>query len=440
MGQQTFRASNVMAALEEVQRKLGPEAIVISVRQVPPGPVWQVWRSPEVEVIAVSPASGGLKPSDGVNVSATIEKPAAEKLPPSQKTSVAKPAGDPIQADQPPAPKRKSKAPPAPKSPREAEAVAAAITAAIRPALDVLPRVESPANSRTVVAEVTLPIVPVPEEVPAFPKAEVVTGLPVALTKMRDRLLSQGVDEGLVTKLITTCMETLSPKTLKDENRLRDYLRQQLQALLRARVPGSVATTRITCLIGLSGAGKTNTCAKLAAYHSRELGQKVSWVCSDTVRSGAISEARVYTDAMGIPLYLAYTPDELIVAVAEASVDADTVLVDTPGCNPFKETSLIELGDYLTVLPNRITYLVAPATSKDSDLIRAMSTFSAFNLKGLIVTRLDETCSYGNVFNLAWRSQLPLAFFSVGRRVPDDLLPAQPGQLVSALFGEGWAK
>ena len=51
MATQTFRAPDVMTALEEVQRQLGPEAIIVSVQQVQAGPSWQVWRKPEVEVI-----------------------------------------------------------------------------------------------------------------------------------------------------------------------------------------------------------------------------------------------------------------------------------------------------------------------------------------------------------------------------------------------------
>ncbi len=35
MNTQTFRSTDVMTALEDVQKKLGPDAIVLSVRQVP---------------------------------------------------------------------------------------------------------------------------------------------------------------------------------------------------------------------------------------------------------------------------------------------------------------------------------------------------------------------------------------------------------------------
>ena len=42
----------MMTALQEIQRELGPDAIVLSMREVPAGPLWQVWNKPGVEVVA----------------------------------------------------------------------------------------------------------------------------------------------------------------------------------------------------------------------------------------------------------------------------------------------------------------------------------------------------------------------------------------------------
>ena len=54
MGTQTFQAESVTDALQNVQRELGPDALVISVREVPGGPAWQVWRKPMIEVVALT--------------------------------------------------------------------------------------------------------------------------------------------------------------------------------------------------------------------------------------------------------------------------------------------------------------------------------------------------------------------------------------------------
>ena len=54
MKSQTFRAENMLAALEQVRTELGPEAVILSVRKVLDGPAWQVWKKPVVEVVRCS--------------------------------------------------------------------------------------------------------------------------------------------------------------------------------------------------------------------------------------------------------------------------------------------------------------------------------------------------------------------------------------------------
>jgi flagellar biosynthesis protein FlhF len=255
--------------------------------------------------------------------------------------------------------------------------------------------------------------------------------------------LEQGLDEQLLKKTVTVCKETLNPRFLEDEVHLQHYLTLQLQAQIRvsthALSSGEPLSRgeRVVCLVGSSGSGKTNLCAKLAARRVQQAGRSVAWVCADTLSAGAIAEAELYTRAMGIPLHVAYTPAELGEILRSQSA-ADLVLVDTQACNPYSEGSVVQLGEYLAVMPGRSTYLVCSAASKDVDLKKSYAALKPFNLSGLAFTHLDETNTFGNVFNLAWHSRLPLAFFSAGPIVPDDLQPAAVECLTTALFTGKW--
>ncbi len=159
----------------------------------------------------------------------------------------------------------------------------------------------------------------------------------------------------------------------------------------------------------------------------------VAWICADTMRAGAIAQARAYAETLKLPLRVVYTPGELAQAVAAES-GADLVLVDMPGCNPRRENAVVELGAYLSALPERSTYWVAAATAKETDLADTLAAFHPFRLTGMMVTKLDETATFGNVYNLAWQSRLPLAFFTAGPRVLDELVPAEAEQLAAALL------
>ena len=43
----TFRAEDMKSALLQVREELGPEALILSTREVPGGAAWQVWKTPQ---------------------------------------------------------------------------------------------------------------------------------------------------------------------------------------------------------------------------------------------------------------------------------------------------------------------------------------------------------------------------------------------------------
>ena len=114
--------------------------------------------------------------------------------------------------------------------------------------------------------------------------------------------------------------------------------------------------------------------------------------------------------------------------------------MDTPGYNPCNEKQMIELGALLSEMPGRCTYLVTPATTKETDLFQLSASLGVFHLDGLIVTKLDETYHFGGLYNFTRRSNIPLAYFTTGRETSSHLETADPSRLVSALFGKEWNK
>jgi len=407
MAYQTFRAASTQAALAQVQETLGPDALIISVRQVPGGAAWQAWKRPEVEVLAL-PGGSGLLEIQG-------KQPALAKSP--------NPSGN---------------APYHPLVARSKDILQDHNTTKAEIA-SLLARLTTAAARRDT-----------PKKQPASaPKNTAIDNeqeqtqaqqspLPPSLVNVKSLLKRQGLDEALTTKVLRISQESLSPRALKIEMRVRGHIRQQLHAYIQAvkQPPVSreaLGTRKIICLVGLSGSGKTSVCAKIARYASQELNKKVVWICSDTVRTGAIAVARAYTESLGIPLRLAYTVDELNQTV-EAEREADLILVDNPARNPQREADMVELGGFLTALPERNTYLVTSATAKESDLYEIASALTPFNLQGLIVTKLDETTTYGSIYNLAWRSQLPLVYFSDSPSVLEALRPAHRHELINMVL------
>jgi flagellar biosynthesis protein FlhF len=408
----TFKAESTIQTLQLVQQELGSDAIVISMREVPLGPAWNPWKKTSVEVIAASNDS----------------QPDLHRSQPSSKPAAA------LALDL-----------------HSSENGDGADFAEVMPEIEWVVETEKKAAKKSgqLPAKLKLNLDPMVTSIPvkAAASQKTVTKssadekyLPPALKKIHEQLTNQGVDAALVNGLVDVALETLSPGTLADVETCKKSIAQLLGAELRVQQgAGRYVSSNVICLIGTSGCGKTSTIAKLGLFFSQNLKKKITWVCADTVRMGAIAEARAYTDALGFKLELVYTPEDLK-EILQKSEDNDLFLVDTPGHNPCNESQLIELGTLLSEIPKRSTYLVVPATTKEVDLFQSSASLGIFNLDGVIVTKLDETHSFGNVYNFARKSQVPLGYFTTGKEASRHLEVVDPARLVSALFGKEWNK
>lgn len=507
MATKTYQAETMIEALQMVQRDLGPDAIVLSARDIHLGPAWQVWRRPGVEIVAMTPdtisrpapaprqaptpsaarpapsrpvirpasASGGVEfASEEAEIDWVKEPPMPARpasRPIASQPLMQSPASEPIPsrpvpAAQQPVQQTPPQAPPAAPAGwqpvhltrREASASRPVRTEPLRPQGMAEPQNQMQSQSIAPAASPAPMPVPAPRPmqaavpVAAQPVATIdrpresretsrpvpLPGVPESLNKARLQLLAQGVDATLVERMTAVTARSLPPAKLNDEKQVKEYLMRQLEAdLVTLRGAPTSIPNRVIALIGASGSGKTGTMAKLALYYNHVLGKKVVWVCADTVRTGAINEARSYTDALGIQLKLVYTPQDAKEAINSCG-DADLILVDLPGYNPCNEGHMVELGGILTEIPNRHTYLVASATTKEADLYQTVASLGLFNIKGLVITKLDETYSFGSIYNFARKTQLPLAFYTNGKEATGTLQVADAHRLVSALFGQGW--
>ena len=413
----TFKADSALQTLQLVQAELGASAIVVSMREVPNGPTWNPWKSSAVEIVAASPDAGAHAVPTGQQ-SQPVE-PMANSAPPVLRPSGNK-AGVEFIEERP-----------------EIEWADGSEQKLAELRVQPPPKLKLNLHSDNSTPLLT-PSVETPSKTAATGTEE--KYVPAALKKIQQQLLQQGVDEKLVNGLVNVALETLSPATLADFETCKKSIVEFLGAELPV-IPGSGnhVTGNVVCVIGASGSGKTSAIAKLALFYSQKLNKTITWVCADTVRSGAVAEARAYADALGLNLKLVYVPEDLKNILSNAQAD-DLFLVDTPGYNPCSENQMVELGALLAEIPKRYTYLVVPATTKEIDLFQLAASLVIFNLNGVILTKLDETHSFGNVYNFTRRNQIPLGYFATGRDAASHFELADPARLVLALFGKEWTR
>lgn len=380
-----FRAPTMLEALQAVQQELGPDALVLSMRQVPAGPSWQMSRDPVFEVIAAPAATTRVETHTGE------EKEAARNLRSGQV------GGTGPQTTQPVA---------------KAHSRAETTTSKVQPIAFNTSFAYREAGLSTAGREAS------------------------PLQRMKQWLLHQEMNAQLIEKMTALCSEALPGPALAQADRVESFFRSQLEANLKPSSAVLLAPRKKTLfLVGLSGSGKTSACAKLAAFYTYEQGKKVAWLATDTFRTGAIAEARFYAESLRIPFAVAYTPQELFQATLDQP--ADLFLVDTPGCNPHEETSLETLGELLSGVPEREVYLTASATTKEDDLEQAFASVEAFSVRACVLTKMDESDTFGQLYNFVWRHQLPIAFYVTGQDALGALQIGGPRLLVNALLQGG---
>jgi flagellar biosynthesis protein FlhF len=196
-------------------------------------------------------------------------------------------------------------------------------------------------------------------------------------------------------------------------------------------------TPQAVALVGATGVGKTTTAAKLAARLLRQ-GRRPALVTMDQDRIGGVEQLRIFARAMGLPFASVARPGDLPAALER--LDTPDLILDTPGTAPGDVEGLARLGDAIHRVPGGRATLLLPASARDRDIDFALERFGPLPLSRIIVTKIDEAAVLGALLHLAVRAPVPVAFFSEGPRVPEDLQPADVAGLVHRLCGSAPAK
>lgn len=192
----------------------------------------------------------------------------------------------------------------------------------------------------------------------------------------------------------------------------------------------------VVALIGPTGVGKTTTAAKIAAWYSIHEGRKVALLSMDCYRIGATDQLRTYAKIMRLPCEIALRKKDLQTALLRHQ-DKELIIIDTAGKSPYDPNHIRELGEWFSLKSGIEPYLVLSATCKKEDLQQILATYEPLRVKGLILSKLDETRAYATLCQLLAGAALPISCLCTGQRVPEDFLLASR-EFLQTLFGQGW--
>lgn len=190
----------------------------------------------------------------------------------------------------------------------------------------------------------------------------------------------------------------------------------------------------IIILVGPTGVGKTTTIAKLAGRLSLIEKKKVGLITVDTYRIGAIEQLKTYADIMNIPFNVVFSIKDMEKSIEDMS-DCDMILIDTTGRSSKNIMQISELGAFIRKTNSDNIHLVMSSTTKNSDIKTIVEGYRVLNYNNIIITKLDETSTYGSILNILNYASKPLSYVTTGQNVPDDIKCLNSDEVVNLITG-----
>ena len=194
---------------------------------------------------------------------------------------------------------------------------------------------------------------------------------------------------------------------------------------------------KVVFFVGPTGVGKTTTLAKIASRLKVDQGKKVAFLTADTYRIAAAEQLRTYANILDTPLAIIYSPEELNQGI-EQMENYDVVLVDTAGFSHKNQGQKEDIKKLIQSVDSRYeseVYLAVSATTKYKDLMEIADVYKEIADYKIIFTKLDETTTYGNILNIKLYSDAEVSYITNGQNVPDDIELFNSQKIVKRLLG-----
>lgn len=201
----------------------------------------------------------------------------------------------------------------------------------------------------------------------------------------------------------------------------------------------------VILVVGVNGAGKTTSIAKLA-YRFKKENKKVLLAAGDTFRAAAIDQLQIWADRVGVELIKHQEGSDPGAVVFDAinaakARRADVLIIDTAGRLQNKTNLMKEISKVRNIIEREIpsapheVLLVIDATTGQNAVSQAKIFKEATGVSGIILTKLDGTAKGGIVLAISKELGIPVKLVGIGEGL-EDLRDFDPVLFAEALFGD----
>jgi len=218
---------------------------------------------------------------------------------------------------------------------------------------------------------------------------------------------------------------------------------EELTALMGSeakKITFSSKSPTVVMMVGLQGAGKTTTSAKIGGLLKSQGKRPILSAC-DVYRPAAKKQLQVVGDALGIPVFSIEESNDAV-AIAEASVEHakrhgnDVVIIDTAGRLHLNEELMDELLHIKEkVSPTEILLVLDAMTGQDAVNV-AQSFDEKLDITGVVLTKLDGDTRGGAALSVRAVTGKPIKLIGQGEKLTD-MDWFYPDRMASRILGMG---
>ena len=267
-----------------------------------------------------------------------------------------------------------------------------------------------------------------------------------AMEMVRKALLEADVNYSIVKDFVKeateACLGEDVVKSVRPGDMVVKIVHDQLVTLMgEEAVPLTLdKTPTVIMMVGLHGAGKTTTTAKLA-YHLRQKNKSVMLAACDVIRPAAIDQLEALGQTLSLPVYSdRATPDVVQIAkdaYAKAKSEGKSVLIlDMAGRLQIDEDMVQELIKVRKELNPTEILLTADSALGQEAVSVAKHFDEALSITGIVLTKLDGDARGGAALSMRKVTGKPIKFITTGEK-PEDLEAFRPDGMASRILGMG---
>lgn len=270
-----------------------------------------------------------------------------------------------------------------------------------------------------------------------------------ALREIRVALLSADVSVDVAKKFIADVKEeALGEKVIKSLSPgqmvvkiVHDHLIRTLGGENEKGIDFSKNPTKIM-LVGLQGAGKTTTAAKIASLFQKNYPKKTAIVGSvDLYRPAAIDQLRTLANQAKCSFFETDLSDSAkknaknFLDLAKKNVN-DLVILDTAGRLQIDQEKMNEIKELEQVFNPDEILLVADIMTGQEAINIAKQFAETVKVTGIVLTRVDGDAKGGVALSMKAATGIPIKYLSIGEKL-DQIEVFHPERIASRMLDMG---